>query len=76
VVVVAVHQGIFLGRVEKAQGLVPGPVLDSQKIQGGMEGVVFSVKGVDLLEGKAVNVEGDMERLFVMHIFSCNDRSA
>jgi hypothetical protein len=35
-----------------------------------MEGVVFSVKGVDLLEGKAVNVEGDREWLFVMHCFS------
>jgi hypothetical protein len=41
-----------------------------------MEGVVLSVKGVDLLEGESVYVEGDMEWLLVMHIFSCNDRSA
>jgi hypothetical protein len=69
-VVVAVHQGVLLRRIEKPEGLVPDPVLESQEIQGGVEGMVVAVKVVDLLEGESVYVEGDMEWSFAVHDIS------
>ena len=64
VVIVAFHDGVFLGWVKKPYGLLPRPVPQAYEVDGRMEGVVVVVIVVHLFQGEAVDVEIDMEWFF------------